>query len=81
MKWVKMSDINDLIHSNARLAFHQGVKTEQQRILTLFESKLRDYERLAVYNRAIGEVERECDNRDAITLLSHFMKLIKGEQK
>jgi hypothetical protein len=73
--------LNDLIHSNARVAFDTGVKTERERITNLFASKLRDYERLAVYNRAIGDSEKECDNRDAITLLSHFMTLIKGEQK
>lgn len=30
-----MSDINDLIHSNAVIAFQQGEKTEQQRIIAL----------------------------------------------
>lgn len=29
-----MSDINDLIHTNSRLAFEQGVKTERERIIT-----------------------------------------------
>ena len=28
-----MSDLNDLIHTNARMAFDQGVKTERNRIL------------------------------------------------
>ena len=32
-----MSDMNDLIHSNARVAFDTGVKTEQQRILNILE--------------------------------------------
>ena len=32
-----MSDINDLIHSNARVAFDQGIKTERQRIIKLIE--------------------------------------------
>lgn len=35
-----MSDLHDLIHSNARVAFDQGVKTEQQRILKLIEETL-----------------------------------------
>lgn len=30
-----MSDLNDLIHTNAVNAFENGVKTEQQRIVTL----------------------------------------------
>ena len=34
-----MSDqINQLIHTNARMAFEQGVKTEQQRSLEIAES-------------------------------------------
>jgi hypothetical protein len=35
-----MSNINDLIHTNARTAFEQGVKTEQQRIIKLLEETL-----------------------------------------
>lgn len=35
-----MSDINDLIHSNAVIAFQQGEKTEQKRILKLIEETL-----------------------------------------
>ena len=76
-----MSDINDLIHTNARVAFDQGVKTEQQRIISLLQGKLRDYERMAVYLRAIGDFEKEQDNRQAITLVSHFLAVIKGTQK
>jgi hypothetical protein len=30
-----VSDLNDLIHINARNAFDQGVKTERERILRL----------------------------------------------
>jgi hypothetical protein len=32
-----MSDINDLIASNARVAFDTGVKTERQRIVDIIE--------------------------------------------
>lgn len=32
-----MSDLNDLIHTNAVVAFEQGVKTERQRIITLLK--------------------------------------------
>ena len=35
-----MSNMNDLIHSNARVAFDTGVKTEQQRIITLIQETL-----------------------------------------
>ena len=33
-----MSDINDLIHTNARVAFQQGEKTERNRILDIVSS-------------------------------------------
>ena len=32
-----MSDLNDLIHTNAVVAFEQGVKTERNRILKAIE--------------------------------------------
>ena len=38
-----MSDINDLIHSNARVAFEQGVKTERQRIINLLPDVFETY--------------------------------------
>ena len=33
-----MSNLNDLIHTNAVVAFKQGVKTEQTRIIKLLEN-------------------------------------------
>ena len=33
-----MSDLNDLIHTNAVVAFEQGVKTERNRILEIVNS-------------------------------------------
>ena len=38
-----MSDINDLIHSNARVAFDQGVKTERNRIINLLPEIFETY--------------------------------------
>ena len=38
-----MSDINDLIHSNARVAFDQGIKTERQRIINLLPDVFETY--------------------------------------
>lgn len=32
-----MSDLQDLIHRNAQLAFEQGVKTERERIIKMLE--------------------------------------------
>lgn len=39
-----MSDLQDLIHRNAQLAYEQGVKTERERIVKLLREKnaLRD---------------------------------------
>ena len=38
-----MSDIKDLIHSNARVAFDQGIKTERQRIINLLPDVFETY--------------------------------------
>ena len=35
-----MSDLQDLIHRNAQLAFEQGVKTERERIIQLIQETL-----------------------------------------
>ena len=76
-----MSDLNDLIHTNAVIAFQQGEKTERNRILLVLGSKLRDYQRLAVYNRSIGDLHSLVDNQKAITQLEHYLTLIKGKHK
>ena len=36
-----MSDLQDLIHRNAQLAFEQGAKTERERIVKLMEEEVR----------------------------------------
>jgi hypothetical protein len=35
-----MSDLNDLIHTNATIAFNQGAQREQERILKLIQETL-----------------------------------------
>ena len=35
-----MSDLNDLIHTNATIAFNQGVQREQERIIKLIKETL-----------------------------------------
>lgn len=35
-----MSDLQDLIHRNAQLAFEQGAKTERERIIKLLEAEV-----------------------------------------
>ena len=63
---MKMSDINDLIHSNAVVAFQQGEKTEQNRIIKL----LTDFQDKAP--------NCPCESCSISRLL---IRLIKGEQK
>jgi hypothetical protein len=36
----KMSDLNDLIHTNATIAFNQGAQREQERIIKLIQETL-----------------------------------------
>lgn len=60
-----MSDINDLIHSNARVAFDQGVKTERNRILKALEDL---------------EPPTAC-KCESCAIAHKFFTLIKGEQK
>ena len=38
-----MSDLNDLIHTNAVIAFQQGEKTERQRIINLLPEIFETY--------------------------------------
>jgi hypothetical protein len=35
-----MSDLNDLIHTNATIAFNQGAQREQERIIKLIQETL-----------------------------------------
>lgn len=59
--------INDLIHTNARHAYEQGVKTEQERIIQL----LKDTFGTLGIQRQIG----------SYVFATDLETLIKGEQK
>lgn len=48
-----MSDINDLIHSNARLAYEQGIKSERERITKLLTELPNEFVRKDEVERAI----------------------------
>ena len=63
-----MSDLNDLIHTNATIAFNQGVERERERIIKLAEDRV-------CFNHKNG-----CDHADCYSL-SDLIRLIKGEQK
>lgn len=68
-----MSDLNDLIHTNAVVAFEQGVKTERQRIIKLLEGYLEVTQLPSDYGIEINE-EWDAGFQAALAL-------IKGEQK
>lgn len=62
-----MSDIQELIHTNAHNAFAIGVKTEQERIIKLLSE---------VRSTWVKPMSFNYPNE-----LSHLIELIKGEQK
>jgi hypothetical protein len=71
-----MSDLNDLIHTNATIAFNQGVDRERERIIKLLEP-LAEHDEDLCYDDAILVCWEDCEApsyQDAIGL-------IKGEQK
>ena len=61
-----MSDLQDLIHRNAQLAFEQGVKTERERIIKLLEDPLH-------HNIQSPDIHKDC-------YTCVLVALIKGEQ-
>ena len=63
-----MSDLNDLIHTNAHRAYEQGVQRERERIIKLIERLDIDFMASEDDPFAVG---------DALDLIA----LIKGEQK
>ena len=63
-----MSNLNDLIHTNAHNAFGIGVKTEQERIIKLAQARV-------CFSHADG-----CDH-GACHALAELVELIKGARK
>ena len=63
-----MSDLNELIHTNAHRAYEQGVQRERERIIKLAGDRV-------CFNHKNG-----CDHADCYSL-SDLIRLIKGEQK
>jgi hypothetical protein len=63
-----MSDLQDLIHTNAHNAYEIGVKTERQRIIEMLDSLDIQFTDLDDPDYIVG---------DALDLI----ELIKGEQK
>ena len=64
-----MSDLNDLIHTNATIAYNQGVERERERIIKLLE-------------RYQGCQDDElCAYTCSCLRSDRFIELIKGELK
>jgi hypothetical protein len=62
-----MSDINDLIHTNARVAFDQGVKTERNAVIQKLQEEL---------SRVKGLPFAENDARVILAQMSAIEKVI-----
>jgi ABC-type uncharacterized transport system fused permease/ATPase subunit len=62
-----MSDLNDLIHTNATIAFNQGAQREQERIIKLLSEIKATWKKPTTFNYP--------------SELEHLIELIKGEQK
>jgi ABC-type uncharacterized transport system fused permease/ATPase subunit len=62
----KMSDLNDLIHTNAAIAFNQGAQREQERIIKLLNEIKATWKKTNTFNYP--------------SELEHLVELIKAEQ-
>jgi hypothetical protein len=62
-----MSDLNDLIHTNAQRAYEQGVMRERERIIKLLENPY-------FHNIQSPDIHIDCE-------MCKTIALIKGEQK
>jgi hypothetical protein len=63
-----MSDLNELIHTNATIAFNQGAQREQERIIKDLVLEI--------------ETAKELNETDCyLSGMEHALLLIKGEKK
>ena len=60
-----MSNINDLIHTNARIAYQQGVMREREYIMSTLKTIASEFKRKEELDRAIAKLEKELDNERA----------------
>jgi hypothetical protein len=71
-----MSDLQDLIHTNAHNAYEIGVKTERERIIKLLEPQAK-HDESCYYKDELDCTFEDCHAYD----YDQIIKLIKGEQK
>ena len=72
-----MSDLQDLIHTNAHNAYEIGVRTERERIVSLLEARVARLD--AMRPESYKSVAELADLR--IVTYRNIIKLIKGEQE
>lgn len=61
-KEAAMNDLNELIYRNSMLAFQQGEKTEQQRIIKLLEADaVGEYKQVMLTPRLIARIKGEAE--------------------
>jgi hypothetical protein len=73
-----MSDLQDLIHTNAHNAYEIGVRTERERIIKLLDGVAAGQAKLAEFNPN----RKDRQHRElAIATTYQLVALIKGEPK
>ncbi len=72
-----MSDLQELIHTNAHNAYEIGVRTERERIVRLLEARVARLD--AMRPESYKSVAELADLR--IVTYRNIIKLIKGEQE
>lgn len=71
-----MSDLQDLIHTNAHNAYEIGVKTERERVIKLLEP-LAQHDEWCYDNGKVSCYFEDCQ----ASSYQYAIDLIKGEQK
>lgn len=73
-----MSDLQDVIHINAKLAYEQGVKNERERIIKMLSEATTGEIKLLNFNSNRSDFKQR---QNKISIANQFIDLIKGEQK
>jgi len=70
-----VSDLNDLIHTNAHRAYEQGVQREQERVLKMLDVELNKVKAMSFAKNDAKVIMAQ------IRAIEKVTDLIKGEQK
>jgi len=72
-----MSDLNDLIHTNAHRAYEQGVQRERERIIKLLEPLAEHDEEMCYDDEKLDCFSEDC----SAPIYQYAIELIRGEKK